>query len=119
MVHLRSQHDPEVMSDPQILETVLGRQSTRLTGWGRYPATSTDTASTAAQSDQTSEDTISLRVELITAKSQISDTTLEMREMRDELVQVRDLRGELMARGVLPPPPVPPQIPDQRSAPTS
>ena len=119
MVHLRSQHDPEVMSDLQILETVLGRQSTRLTGWGRYPATSTDTASTAAQSDQTSEDTISLRAELIAAKSQISDMTLEMREMRDKLVQVRDLRGELVARGVLPPPPVPPQIPDQRSAPTS
>ena len=116
MVHLRSQHDPEVMSDLQILETVLGRQSTRLTGWGRYPATSTDTASTAAQSDQTSEDTISLRAKLIAAKSQISDMTLEM---RDELVQVRDLRSELVARGVLPPPLVPPQIPDHRSAPTS
>ena len=86
MVHLRSQHNPEVMFDLHILETVLGRQSTRLTWWGRYPATSTETASTAAQSDQTSEDTISLWVELIATKSQILDMTLEMREMRDELV---------------------------------
>ena len=45
--------------------------------------------------------------------------TLEMREMCDELVQVRDLRDELVARGVLSPPPVPLQIPDQCSASTS
>ena len=109
MVRLRSQHDPEVMSDLDILETILGRQSTRLTGWGRYPATSTETGSTIGQSDQTSEDTVSLRAELIVAKSQISEMTLEMREMRDELV----------ARGVLPPPPVAPHVPDQGSAPTS
>ena len=59
-----------------------------------------------------------MQAELIAAKSQISYMTLEMREMRDELVQVRDLHGELVTRGVLPLPPVPPEIPYQRSAPT-
>ena len=87
------------MSDLQILETVLGRQSTRLTGWGRYPTTSTETTTTIGQSDQTFEDIVSLRVELIATKSQISDMTLEMRD-------------ELVARGVLPPPPVAPHVPD-------
>ena len=116
MVRLRSQHDPEVMSYLDILEIVLGRQFTRLTRWGKYPATSTKTTSSVGQSDQTSDDTVSLRAELIAAKSHICDMTLEM---RDELVHVRDLRGKLVARGILPSPPVPPQVPDQGSAPTS
>ena len=48
----------------------------------------------------------SLRTELIAAKSQISEMTLEMRD-------------ELVARGVLSLPPVAPYVPDQGSAPTS
>ena len=44
--------------------------------------------------------------------------TLEIREMHDELMHMRDLHGKLVARRVLPPPPVLPCIPDQRSVPT-
>ena len=77
-----------------------------LTGWARYLATSTETASTIGQSDQTFEDTVSLRAELIVAKSQISEMILEMRD-------------KLLARRVLPPTPVTPHVPDQGSAPTS
>ena len=108
-MRFRSQHDPEVMSNLDILETVLGRQSTQLTGWGIYLATSTESASTVSQSDQTSEDIVSLRMKLIATKYQISEMTLEMWEIRDELV----------ARGLLPAPLVPPQVPDQDSTPTS
>ena len=43
-------------------------------------------------------------MELIVAKSQISKIILEMREMRGELVLMRDLRGGFGATGVLPPP---------------
>ena len=75
--------------------------------------------STVCQSDQTYEDVVFLRAELIAAKSQIVEMTLEMRKMRGKLVRMRDLHDELLAWGVLPSPLVLSQVPDQSSTPTS
>ena len=99
MISLRSQHDPEVMLELDILERVLGRQSTQLTGQGIYHATRTETEPIVGQSNQNFEDVVSLQEELTIAKSKISEMTLEMRKMRGEHVEMMEMHHELVARG--------------------
>ncbi|PON70783.1 hypothetical protein PanWU01x14_078090 [Parasponia andersonii] len=44
MIALRAEHTPEVLSDKDIMERILGRHSVYLGGWGRSPSSSTTTS---------------------------------------------------------------------------
>ncbi|KAI3819843.1 hypothetical protein L1987_13695 [Smallanthus sonchifolius] len=50
MMKLRTQHSVESMSDKSILEKVFGRSSVRLQGWGRDPASASNTMGTTQKS---------------------------------------------------------------------
>ena len=43
---MRAEHPLEVLSDKEIMEHVLGRESVRLRGWGRSPSSFTATSET-------------------------------------------------------------------------
>ncbi|PON49271.1 hypothetical protein PanWU01x14_231460 [Parasponia andersonii] len=44
MIALRAEHTPEVLSDKDIMEHILGRHSVYLKGWGQSPSGSTATS---------------------------------------------------------------------------
>ena len=102
MLKLRQDNPAEKMTDKEILEKVLGRQSVRLFGWGRSPSTS-QTACTSEDPKRPSYDEL---------MEQVNKYKSEVNELRGNM----DLMLEaLIAKNIMPPPPSRQHVSDHNS----
>ncbi|XP_052206195.1 uncharacterized protein LOC127810657 [Diospyros lotus] len=91
MMQLRRDNSPDKMTDKDILEKVLGRQSVRLFGWGRSPSTS----GTTCTSEESSRPTY----------KQLVDDLNRYKSLFQELQgDVNMLRQVLIEKNIMPPP---------------
>ena len=106
MIALRAEHSPDVLSDKEIMERVLGRRSVRLSGWGRSTSGSTATSDSGRTRRPTYEELAEL---LNTTQQQLHDVVEGLDECRQVLRQ----------HNLMPPPPPRTSVSDQNSAPAT
>ncbi|XP_062079371.1 uncharacterized protein LOC133783749 [Humulus lupulus] len=97
MMELRGQHPPEELSDKEIMERVLGRNSVYLRGWGRSPSVTTSTShrENIVGNQPTYEELL----------ERLNDTTSRLNATSEQLSVVVDI---LRHNNLMAPPPPPP-----------
>ncbi|XP_062104806.1 uncharacterized protein LOC133816191 isoform X3 [Humulus lupulus] len=97
MMELRGQHPPEELSDKEIMERVLGRDSVYLRGWGRSPSVTTSTShrENIVGNQPTYEELL----------ERLNDTTSHLNATNNQLSVVVDI---LRHNNLMAPPPPPP-----------
>ncbi|XP_062094679.1 uncharacterized protein LOC133800665 [Humulus lupulus] len=97
MMELRGQHPPEELSDKEIMECVLGRDSVYLRGWGRSPSVTTSTShrENIVGNQPTYEELL----------ERLNDTTSCLNATNEQLSVVVDI---LRHNNLMAPPPPPP-----------
>ena len=106
MIALRAEHTPDVLSDKEIMERVLGRHSVRLSGWGRSTTSSTATSDSGRTRRPTYEE---LAEQLNTTRQQLHEVVEGLDECRQVLRQ----------HNLMPPPRPRTSISDQNSGPAT
>ena len=81
-IALRAEHTPNVLSDKEIMEHVLGRHSVRLSGWGRSTSHSTTTSDSGKTQRPTYEE---LAKRLDTTQQQLHEVVEGLDECRQVL----------------------------------
>lgn len=94
MMQLRQDNPPERMSDKIILEKVLGRQSNRLSGWGRSPSESQATCIGGSSRSTNAQ-----------AVNELKVLKAEHQALKDDFMKMRQL---LIERDILPHSSLPP-----------
>ncbi|PON91089.1 hypothetical protein TorRG33x02_131200, partial [Trema orientale] len=105
MLQLRQHNPPENMTDKDILEKVLGRQSVRLFGWGRSPSTS-DATCTSEESGRP------------TYAQLLEDLNIYKFRFQELEGDVELMRQALISKNIMPPSSRP-HVSDQSSGPSS
>ena len=103
---LRAEHTPDVLSDKEIMERILGCQSVRLSGWGRSISGSTATSDSSEPCGPTYKKLV----------ERLSTTQQQLYEVLEGLDECRQV---LRQHNLMPPPRPRTSISDQSSGPTT